>query len=91
MKVNVTMFKRAPGSERPVLDFLSISARNWNGALRKAMEAFKVTGEEMNGAYLPIRDIDGEFVIGEFRTVAGDDLAEYRFLLEEDDSAGTEF
>ncbi|MBP5538492.1 MAG: hypothetical protein J6X69_01450 [Bacteroidales bacterium] len=91
MKVNVTMFKKVPGSEKPVLDFLSVRARSWNDALRKAMEAFKVTGEEMNGAYLPIHDIDGEFVIGEFRTIAGGDLAEYRFLLEEDDSAETEF
>jgi len=83
MEVNVTMFKKVPGCEGPVLDFLSVSARSWDDALRKAMEAFKVTGKEMEGAYLPIRDIDGEFVIGEFRTVAGDDLAEYRFLLEE--------
>lgn len=83
MEINVTMFKKVPGSEKPILDFLSVSARNWNDALRKAMEAFKVTGKEMDGAYLPIRDIDGEFVIGEFRTIPGDDLAEYRFLLEE--------
>ena len=83
MEVNVTMFNKVPGSEKPILDFLSVSARSWNDALRKAMEAFKVTGKEMDGAYLPIRDIDGEFVIGEFRTVVGDDLAEYRFLLEE--------
>ena len=83
MEVNVTMFKKVPGSEKPVLDFISISAGSWNDALRKAMETFEITGEENYGAYLPIRDIDGEFVIGEFRTVAGDDLAEYRFLLEE--------
>ena len=83
MEVNVTMFKKVPGSEKPVLDFISITARSWNAALRKAMEIFEVTGEENSGAYLPIRDIDGEFVIGEFRTVVGDDLTEYRFLLEE--------
>ena len=83
MEVNVTMFKKVPGSEKPVLDFISITARGWNAALRKAMEIFEVTGEENDGAYLPIRDIDGEFVIGEFRTVVGDNLTEYRFLLEE--------
>lgn len=83
MEVNVTMFKKVPGSEKPVLDFISICAKSWDDALRKAMEIFEVTGEENCGAYLPIRDIDGEFVIGEFRTVVGDDLTEYRFLLEE--------
>ena len=83
MEVNVTIFKKVPGSEKPILDFVSVSAGSWNDALCKAMEAFEITGEENYGAYLPIRDIDGEFVIGEFRTVAGDDPAEYRFLLEE--------
>ena len=78
MKVNVTMFKKVPGAEKPILDYISFRARNWNGALLKAMKQFHVTGKESSGGYLPILDIDGEFIIGQFREVTGDDQAEAR-------------
>ena len=81
MKVNVTMFKKVPEAEKPILDYISFWARNWNGALLKAMKQFHVTGKESSGGYLPILDIDGEFIIGQFRSVTGDDQAEYTFLM----------